>query len=101
MTTFSPDDLAAWSGGQWIAPPTAPITGFCFDSRKVAQGDLFVALKSDKADGHDYLPLEVFDRRMKACADAGITLASESVICNEAPDAAALEECAALGAALE
>ena len=55
MTTFSPDDLAAWSGGQWIAPPAAPITGFCFDSRKVAQGDLFVALKSDKADGHDYV----------------------------------------------
>ena len=37
----------------------------------------------------------------EACADAGITLASESVICNEAPDAAALEECAALGTALE
>ena len=36
----------------------------------------------------------------EACSDAGITLACESVICNEAPDAAALEECKALGAAL-
>ena len=36
----------------------------------------------------------------EACAGAGITLASESVICNEAPDSAALEECKALGAAL-
>ena len=36
----------------------------------------------------------------EACAGAGITLASESVICNEAPDSAALEECKALGAVL-
>ena len=35
-----------------------------------------------------------------ACADAGITLAAESVICNDAPDDEALEACKALGAAL-
>lgn len=36
----------------------------------------------------------------EACAAAGITLAAESVICSEAPDAVALEACKALGAAL-
>ena len=34
------------------------------------------------------------------CADAGITLACESVICNDAPDDEAIESCKALGAAL-
>ena len=34
------------------------------------------------------------------CAAAGITLAADSVICNEAPDGDALDQCKALGAAL-
>ena len=34
------------------------------------------------------------------CADAGITLAAESVICNDAPDEEALEACRALGETL-
>ncbi len=34
------------------------------------------------------------------CAAAGISLACESVICNEAPDENAVAECKALGAAL-
>ena len=35
-----------------------------------------------------------------SCAEAGITLAADSVICNDAPDNEALEACKALGAAL-
>ena len=34
------------------------------------------------------------------CAASGITLAAESVICNDAPDDEALSQCRALGAAL-
>ena len=36
----------------------------------------------------------------ESCAEAGITLAAESVICNDAPDGEAVEACKALGAAL-
>ena len=36
----------------------------------------------------------------KDCADAGLNLVCESVICTETPDAAALEACRALGKAL-
>lgn len=36
----------------------------------------------------------------ESCAAAGITLAAESVICNDAPDDEALSQCRALGAAL-
>ena len=34
------------------------------------------------------------------CAASGITLAHESVICNEAPDSDAIESCTQLGASL-
>ena len=34
------------------------------------------------------------------CAAAGITLAAESVICNDAPDDDAIAACKALGAAI-
>ena len=36
----------------------------------------------------------------ESCADAGIRLAADSVICNDTPDDEALEACEALGAAL-
>ena len=36
----------------------------------------------------------------ESCAAAGITLAADSVICNDAPDDEAVETCKALGAAL-
>ena len=36
----------------------------------------------------------------ESCAEAGITLAADSVICSDAPDAEALAACRALGAAL-
>lgn len=35
--------------------PTAPLSGFTVDSRQLARGDVFVALKTDKRDGHDFL----------------------------------------------
>ena len=55
MTAFDTDELASWSGGEWLNRPAAPVTGFCFDSRSIAVGDMFVALESSRADGHDYV----------------------------------------------
>ena len=36
-------------------PPSIPIRGLCMDSRRVAPGDLFVALRGAQSDGHDHL----------------------------------------------
>lgn len=55
MPTFSPSQLAAWTGGSWTAEPGAPLTAFHFDTRKLRAGDVFVALKTDKRDGHEFL----------------------------------------------
>ncbi|MFQ3611494.1 MAG: UDP-N-acetylmuramoyl-tripeptide--D-alanyl-D-alanine ligase [Fimbriimonadales bacterium] len=38
-----------------------PVSGVCTDSRQVQPGDLFVALRGERTDGHQYLQ-EVFER---------------------------------------
>lgn len=56
MPTFAPENLARWTGGRWTARPGAALTAFSFDSRKARPGDVFIALKTEKRDGHDFLP---------------------------------------------
>lgn len=55
MPTFHPEALARWTGGRWSPAAGAYPTGFCADSRRIAPGDAFVALKTEKRDGHDFL----------------------------------------------
>ena len=55
MPIFSPGQLAAWSRGRWTAVPTTPITGFTQDTRTLQPGQMFVALKTDRRDGHEFL----------------------------------------------
>ena len=52
---FDYAEVARWAGGDWTAAPKRPIGGFCFDSRTVRPGDVFFALRSETADGHDYV----------------------------------------------
>lgn len=56
MPLFPPDKLAAWTSGKWTSLPTSPLTGFTTDTRQLRGGQVFVALKTDKRDGHDFLP---------------------------------------------
>ncbi len=56
MPLFPPDRLAAWTSGRWTASPAGPVRGFNPDSRTVQSGQVFVALRTDKRDGHDFLP---------------------------------------------
>ncbi len=35
--------------------PLEPLSGLCVDSRRADRGDLFIALKGERADGHDFL----------------------------------------------
>lgn len=54
MVKFDPSALCEWSKGNWNLCPPEKITGFTIDSRKVNQGDLFVALRAER-DGHNFL----------------------------------------------
>ena len=56
------------------------VRGICFDSRRVCEGDLFVAWKGDHSDGLDHLP-EVIE------AGAVAVLASSTVALESRPEA--------------
>jgi len=55
MSEFDPRLLAEWCGGRWTQLPQAPLAGFAIDSRKAGSGDLFVAIATERRDGHAYL----------------------------------------------
>ncbi len=55
MPEFDPERLREWSGGRWTESPTGPVHGFAYDSRRVKRGDLFVCLKTEFRDGHDFI----------------------------------------------
>lgn len=57
MPTFTPAFLASAAQGRWTREPSAaaPVTGFSVDSRHLERGQCFVALKTAKRDGHDFL----------------------------------------------
>jgi UDP-N-acetylmuramoyl-tripeptide--D-alanyl-D-alanine ligase len=55
MPEFSPAQLARWTDGRWTAEPKAPLTAFHFDTRQVRSGAVFVAVKTEKRDGHAFL----------------------------------------------
>jgi UDP-N-acetylmuramoyl-tripeptide--D-alanyl-D-alanine ligase len=55
MPTFAADKMVAWTGGRWTRIPGGGLGGFTQDTRQLAAGQVFVAVKTDKRDGHDYL----------------------------------------------
>ena len=55
MPVFAPVQLAAWTSGKWTSAPSSPLTGFTMDTRQLRNGQVFVALKTGKRDGHDFL----------------------------------------------
>ena len=55
MPSFAPEKLATWTGGSWTRLPGGAVTGFNQDTRTLSAGQVFVALKTDKRDGHDFL----------------------------------------------
>ncbi len=57
MPTFAAEKLATWTGGSWspFPGPGAALTGFNQDTRTLSAGQVFVALKTEKRDGHDFL----------------------------------------------
>lgn len=53
---FTAAEAAQVAGGQLVTGDgAAPVTGFCWDSRQAKPGDLFVAVRGERVDGHDYV----------------------------------------------
>ncbi len=67
MGGFDSEELAEWSGGEWLdSQPSGLIKGFAYDTRQLKKGDLFVAFKTDRRNGHDFLA----DAKAKGAAAA-------------------------------
>ncbi len=56
MASLTTDDVLSATGGELISGEASVFTGVCIDSRQVQDGELFVALKGERFDGHDFLP---------------------------------------------
>lgn len=52
---YTGEELAEWSGGEWVPTAPAAIGGVSKDTRSISAGDLYVALKGDNFDGHDFV----------------------------------------------
>ena len=52
---FSAAELEAATGGRWASEPPEAVDGVSTDTRAVAPGALFVALKGENFDGHDFV----------------------------------------------
>lgn len=49
------DELLSATGGTLEGQVTATINGVAIDSRTIKPGDLFIAIKGERTDGHDYV----------------------------------------------
>jgi len=49
------DELVSATGGRLQGHVTKPLTAVTIDSRAVKEGDIFIAIKGDKHDGHDFV----------------------------------------------
>ncbi|MDD5285308.1 MAG: UDP-N-acetylmuramoyl-tripeptide--D-alanyl-D-alanine ligase [Desulfuromonadaceae bacterium] len=53
---FTLTEIVAATGGRIIGNATGEVTGVSTDSRSIAPGELFVPLRGEKFDGHDFIP---------------------------------------------
>ncbi|MBM4108338.1 MAG: UDP-N-acetylmuramoyl-tripeptide--D-alanyl-D-alanine ligase [Phycisphaerae bacterium] len=59
MSHWTLDAIKAVIGGTWLARPESPpgpVHGACVDSRACGPGQVFFALRGERADGHSFLP---------------------------------------------
>lgn len=77
---FTITQIAVATGGRIIGTAAAEVSGVSTDSRSVTPGQLFVPLRGERFDGHDFMP---------AVTDKGITciLAEEGWLDTHAPPA--------------
>jgi UDP-N-acetylmuramoyl-tripeptide--D-alanyl-D-alanine ligase len=59
MARMTAEQVAAWSGGTWEGQPPAGFDAVSTDSRTVSPGALYLALKGDRFDGHDFVEAAV------------------------------------------
>jgi UDP-N-acetylmuramoyl-tripeptide--D-alanyl-D-alanine ligase (EC 6.3.2.10) len=77
---FTPEQLTTITHGRLIGPETASVSGISTDSRTIKPGELFIPLRGDRFDGHDYLN-GLTERRIQ------VSLCNESWLQHQQPPA--------------
>ena len=54
LPCFTPEALAAWTGGTWQGTPV-PVCGVSNSGQKITPGALYVAIQGERLDGHDFV----------------------------------------------
>ena len=80
------DLLAQIPGVEWTEKTATEISGISYDSRSVQQGDLFVAIKGEKADGARFISQAVHNGAVAVAARGKIVPDPETAAIN-VPDA--------------
>ncbi len=73
MRSLTLREVAWAANGKLVGPADKTINGVQMDSRKIEPGNLFVAIKGERVDGHDFIP-QVFEKGAAA------------VLCTHIPD---------------
>ena len=55
MGMLTVEDILTATGGRVVVNNSHPFTGVAIDSRTIREGELFVALKGSRSDGHDFV----------------------------------------------
>ncbi len=89
--------LATWGGGHLLAgDPKSTATTICTDTRKLKPGDLFLALRGDKFDGHTFVKAVAEDGAIGAIVDNAAAGFPENFAIIKVPDTlTALQQIAA------
>jgi len=93
QASFTPDELVRAARGWWIEKPPPHVVGVSTDTRTLAPGALFVALKGERFDAHDFLA----DAATAGAAAAIVSEARAGEAC-PIPRLAVKDPLAALGA---
>jgi alanine racemase len=80
-------DILAATGGAVHGPIFADsFADLCYDTRLLGPGELFLALVTDKGDGHDYIPDAAQNRAAGVLCQHPVDLAPYGVTCIVVPD---------------
>ncbi|MDP6522689.1 MAG: UDP-N-acetylmuramoyl-tripeptide--D-alanyl-D-alanine ligase [Kiritimatiellia bacterium] len=78
---YTGEELAVWTGGEWSPSVPNQVRGISHDTRTLQAGDVYLAVKGETHDGHDFLA-EAFKQ-----GAVGAVVASQSGLegCEESP----------------
>ena len=78
MRSLAIDDIRRALGGRWLAPADQAVaTRVTTDSRDTRPGDLFIALRGERFDGHEFLASAAAGGCVAAIVDRSIDLPLE------------------------